>query len=140
MPIDQGRTIFAARRVGDQVSLTLDNATKRFDHVLLATGYRIDVDKMSMLEPKLREKIVRHGGLPVLNGGLESSVPGLHFVGAAAVAQLRAAAALHRRRRICGAARHPRGAARRSRAPPISRPGTFAEPAAISFAAEREHP
>ncbi len=41
---------------------------------------------MTMLEPKLREKIARHGGLPVLNGGLELSVRGLHFVGAAAVA------------------------------------------------------
>ncbi len=86
VPVDQGRTIFAARKVGDGVSLTLDNATKRFDHVVLATGYRIDVDQMTMLEPRLREKIARHGDLPVLNGGFESSVPGLHFVGAAAVA------------------------------------------------------
>ena len=39
-----------------------------------------------MLAPTLREKIARHGGLPVLNGGFESSVRGLHFVGAAAVA------------------------------------------------------
>ena len=34
VPVDQGRTILAARRVGDGVSLTLDNATKRYDHVL----------------------------------------------------------------------------------------------------------
>ena len=47
VPADQGRTILAARRDGDGVSLTLDNGTKRFDHVLLATGYQIDVDKMS---------------------------------------------------------------------------------------------
>ena len=85
VPVDQGRTIFAARLVGEQVSLTLDTTSKKFDHVMLATGYRIDVDKMAMLEPKLRGSIVRHGGFPVLSGGFESSVPGLHFVGASAV-------------------------------------------------------
>ena len=56
VPVDQGRTIFAARQVGKQISLTLDNASKHFDHVMLATGYRIDVDKMAILEPKLRGK------------------------------------------------------------------------------------
>lgn len=85
VPVDQGRTIFAARQVGKQISLTLDTASKKFDHVMLATGYRIDVEKMAILESKLRENIVRHGGLPVLSGGFESSVPGLHFVGASAV-------------------------------------------------------
>ena len=44
-----------------------------------------DLDKIAMLEPRLRELIARHDGQPVLNGGFESSVPGLHFVGAAAV-------------------------------------------------------
>jgi cation diffusion facilitator CzcD-associated flavoprotein CzcO len=85
IPIDMGRTIFVARKVGNEISLTLDNATKRYDHVMLATGYRTDVDKMAVLDAKMREKIVRHGGLPVLNGGFESSVKGLHFVGASAV-------------------------------------------------------
>jgi Pyridine nucleotide-disulphide oxidoreductase len=86
VPVDQGRTIFTARKLNGGVSLTLDNATKRFDHVLMATGYRIDVDKMGLIELKLREKIAQHGGLPLLTSGLESSVPGLHFAGAAAVA------------------------------------------------------
>ena len=86
VPVDQGRTIFAARQVDKQVSLTLDTTSKNFDHVMLATGYRVDVDKMAMLEPKLREKIARHDGLPILSGGLESNVPGLHFIGASAVA------------------------------------------------------
>ncbi|HEY1474666.1 MAG TPA: NAD(P)/FAD-dependent oxidoreductase [Pseudolabrys sp.] len=86
VPVDQGRTILAARRDGDGIAITLDNATKRFDHVLTATGYQVDVDKMRMLAPTLREKIARRNGLPVLNGALETSVAGLHFVGAAAVA------------------------------------------------------
>jgi len=128
--LDQGRTIFAARKVGDGVSLTLDSATKRYDHVVLATGYRIDVDHMTMLEPGLREKIARHGGLPALNGEFESSVPGLHFAGAAAVASfgplLRFIAGTgFAARRIARAARH--GAEFRA----------HAEPAALSLAAER---
>jgi len=83
--VDDGRTILAARRTGDAVELTLDNRGKTFDHVMLATGYHIDVAKMTMLEPTVRAKIARHDGMPVLNGALESNVPGLHFVGAAAV-------------------------------------------------------
>ena len=76
VPVDQDRTILAAKKDGDCVALTLDNAVKRFDHVLLATGYRIDVDKMGLLAPKLREKIARHGGLPMLQlAGLNRACP-----------------------------------------------------------------
>ena len=85
VPVHQRQTIKAAARIGDQVALTLDDGTHRFDHVLMATGYRIDVDKMNLLDPRLRARIARRDGLPVLSNGLESSVPGLHFVGAAAV-------------------------------------------------------
>ena len=138
VPVDQGRTILAARKDGEGVSLTLDNATKRFDHVLLATGYRIDVDKMNLLAPNVRAKIVRHGGLPVLNGGFESSVRGLHFAGASAVASfgplLRfiAGAGFAARRLTRAALRGaPRSADRRLQA--------FAEPA-VSIAAKREYP
>ena len=85
VPVDEGRTILAARRSGDRVELTLDNATKTYDHVMLATGYRIDVARMSMLHLKLCARVASQNGLPLLNGALESSVPGLHFIGAAAV-------------------------------------------------------
>jgi Pyridine nucleotide-disulphide oxidoreductase len=134
--VDQGRTILAARKEGDGVTLTLDDATKRFDHVLLGTGYRIDVEKMRMLDPKLRARIARHHGLPVLNGGFESSVPGLHFVGAAAVASFGPLL-----RFIAGsgfAARRITRAALRTAAQGRREP--FAEPARFSLAAEREQP
>ena len=86
VPVNEGCGILDARRDGDRVALTLDSSTRDFDHVLLATGYRIDVDKMKMLEPRLRNRVARHSGLPILSGGFESSVSGLHFVGAFAVA------------------------------------------------------
>ena len=85
VPVDQRRTILAASRDGNRVSLQLDNGTKTFDHVLMATGYRVDIDNMTLLEQTIRQRIARHDGMPVLTGGFESSVPGLHFVGAAAV-------------------------------------------------------
>jgi FAD-dependent urate hydroxylase len=86
IPINHQRRILSAQRVGDRIALTLDNAAKRYDHVLLATGYRIDVKKMAMLDQRLRDTVTPHNGLPVLSNGFESSVPGLHFVGASAVA------------------------------------------------------
>ena len=86
IPVNQQRRILSAQRVGDRVTLTLDNGVKRYDHVMLATGYRIDVNKMTMLDQRLRASVAHLGGLPVLSGGFESSVPGLHFVGASAVA------------------------------------------------------
>jgi len=49
---------------------------------LLATGYRIDVAKYKFLSPQLLDGIDRVGGYPKLKPGLESSVPGLHFLGA----------------------------------------------------------
>jgi len=85
VPVNQGR-ILDARRDGDRVALALDGGTCRVDHVLLATGYRIDVDKMTMLDPQLRSGVARQGNLPVLSTGFESSVAGLYFVGSSAVA------------------------------------------------------
>jgi len=59
-----------------------DEGMQTFDHVLLATGYRIDVAKYKFLSPQLLSGIDRVGGYPKLQAGLESSVPGLHFLGA----------------------------------------------------------
>ncbi len=80
------RAVLEARRDGDRIVLTVDGSSRRVDHVLLATGYRISVDKMHILDPQLRSRIVRHGDSPVLSTGFELSVEGLHFVGASAVA------------------------------------------------------
>jgi FAD-dependent urate hydroxylase len=80
-----GRTITGARVLGDRVALDLDNATRTFDHVLLGTGYRIDISRLGILAPQLLDRIARADGSPLLAPGLESSVPKLHFVGCYAV-------------------------------------------------------
>jgi hypothetical protein len=52
--------------------------------VLLGTGYRIDVTELEVLAPELRTALKVVGGYPVLGPSYQSSVPGLHFVGAPA--------------------------------------------------------
>lgn len=70
---------------GGGVRLQLDDGTNRtVDHVVLGTGYRIDVNSVSVLAPELRREIAQHEGYPDLNSMMECKVPGLHFVGAAA--------------------------------------------------------
>jgi len=65
--------------------LTLDDGTElTVDHVLFGTGYRIDIAKYPFLSPGLVKQIDRVGGYPRLRPGLESSVHGLHFLGAPA--------------------------------------------------------
>lgn len=86
IPRSEETRVLEARRDGDHVVLTLDGGSRRVDHVLLATGYRVSVDKMQILDPQLRGRIVRHGGSPLLSADFESSVAGLHFIGASAVA------------------------------------------------------
>jgi cation diffusion facilitator CzcD-associated flavoprotein CzcO len=83
---DPGRTLLEARVEGERVALQMDNGTRSFDHVLLATGYRIDPARLGLLAPQLIESIRCIDGAPVLAAGFESSVPGLHFVGASAIA------------------------------------------------------
>ena len=70
---------------GRQVRLELEDGTTRVvDYLLLATGYRPDIDKISFLDSGLRSRIRRRGGFPILNGWFESSEPDLHFAGGVA--------------------------------------------------------
>jgi hypothetical protein len=52
--------------------------------VLLATGYRVDVALYDFLAPELLKRVRRVDGYPLLGPGFESSLPGLHFLGAPA--------------------------------------------------------
>jgi hypothetical protein len=62
------------------------HATMQVDHVLAATGYRVDLSKLGFLGPELRQQIRLTGGFPQLSGSFESSVPGMYFVGLPAAA------------------------------------------------------
>jgi len=82
VPITLGRKVLSATVAGSQVRLRLDDGTERLvDHVLLATGFRVDVARYPFLSPSLSKQLKTVNGFPVLKRGLESSIPGLHFVG-----------------------------------------------------------
>ncbi len=59
-----------------------DGSQRTVDHVVLATGYRVDVAREPIVGETLRAGLRLHDGYPVLRRGFESSVPGLHFLGA----------------------------------------------------------
>jgi FAD-dependent urate hydroxylase len=50
------------------------------DHVIAATGYRVNLNRLVLLEPFLA-KIRNSAGVPTLNSVYESSIPNLHFIG-----------------------------------------------------------
>jgi FAD-dependent urate hydroxylase len=85
VPIRTGVGVRDAVRSNGHAELRLDDGSRRTaDHVLLATGYRVDVAKYDFLDSKLAALVTRVDGYPRLDHGFESSVAGLHFVGAPA--------------------------------------------------------
>ncbi len=54
------------------------------DHVIAATGYKVDINRLAFLDPEVRDRLALVQGSPVLSSTFESSVPGLYFVGLAA--------------------------------------------------------
>jgi hypothetical protein len=85
VPLMTARTVVAARADGSRIRIELDDGSRLgADHVVLGTGYRVDLSRYPFLSPLLLEKVERANGYPVLHRGFESSVPGLHFLGAPA--------------------------------------------------------
>ena len=89
VPTLVGYSVDAARVENDKVRLSLIDASggKRevtADHVIAATGYKVNLEKLIFLSEKTRSRIKTVEGSPVLSSSFESSVPGLYFVGLAA--------------------------------------------------------
>jgi hypothetical protein len=83
--ITTGCSVTQAKALGDEVSLKLDDGSeRRVDHVLLGTGYQVDISQYDFLPPELTRDIEQLDGYPKLASGFRSSVPGLHFIGATA--------------------------------------------------------
>ena len=53
-------------------------------HIIAATGYKVDLNRLTFLNPEIRLKVKALNGAPVLSSNFESSIPGLYFVGVAA--------------------------------------------------------
>jgi hypothetical protein len=85
IPIQTGVYVKSVTPVASHARVTLTDGGERVvDHLLFATGYRIDIAKYPFLDLQLISKIDRVNGYPQLKAGLESSVSGLHFLGAPA--------------------------------------------------------
>jgi Pyridine nucleotide-disulphide oxidoreductase len=53
------------------------------DHVIAATGYKVDLGRLGFLNPEIRSQVKTVKGSPVLSSNFESSVSGLYFAGLA---------------------------------------------------------
>jgi thioredoxin reductase len=83
--VSAGRRVVNATMKGDEVVLRLDDVTMRnVDFVLLGTGYDVDLTRYEFLSKELVQNVELIQGYPKLKSGFRSSVPGLHFIGAAA--------------------------------------------------------
>jgi cation diffusion facilitator CzcD-associated flavoprotein CzcO len=83
--ITTGRSVVSARPVAGRARLELEDGRQRSpEHVLLATGYRLDVAKYDFLSREIVSALRLVNGHPQLDMRLQSNVEGLYFVGATA--------------------------------------------------------
>ncbi|HEX5089008.1 MAG TPA: NAD(P)-binding domain-containing protein [Nocardioides sp.] len=84
------RSLQRVTAVDDGVRIVLASAdgrpplTLESDHVICATGYRADLQRLGFLDPALRSEVRALAKTPVLSRHFESSVPGLYFLGLSA--------------------------------------------------------
>jgi thioredoxin reductase len=89
VPILLGQTLGRAEIQEGRVRLHLRavDGTEReiaADHVIAATGYRVDLGRLKFLSTELRAQLRAIESTPVLSSRFESSIAGLYFVGTAA--------------------------------------------------------
>jgi cation diffusion facilitator CzcD-associated flavoprotein CzcO len=89
VPLLLGHTVRYAQFRDGRVHLRLicpdgEERTLSTDHVIVGTGYRVDLRRLTFLSKELRCKLQSVDFTPILSAEFESSVPGLYFVGLAA--------------------------------------------------------
>jgi thioredoxin reductase len=89
VPLVLGHTVESADVQNGKVRLRLrglDGSTREIltEHVIAATGYKVNVERLAFLDSGIRSKIKCVNGTPILSSNFESSVPGLYFVGISA--------------------------------------------------------
>jgi cation diffusion facilitator CzcD-associated flavoprotein CzcO len=91
VPVHCGYSLKSARSGDDGVVLGFEDEQGAVlqlsvDHVIAATGYKVDLKRLDFLDRSLCDAIANEDGPPILSGNFESSIPGLYFVGGAAAA------------------------------------------------------
>jgi pyruvate/2-oxoglutarate dehydrogenase complex dihydrolipoamide dehydrogenase (E3) component len=84
IPTLLSRTLDRAELKDGRVSLTTSGGMLTCDHVVSATGYRTEVDRLGWLSAGLRSAIDTVEKTPILSDNFETSVRGLYFMGPAA--------------------------------------------------------
>jgi thioredoxin reductase len=89
VPLLMGSTIERTEIRDGKVHMQLrssDGKTREVitEHVIAATGYKVDLDRLKFLTPEIRANIKSVNKTPILSSNFESSVKGLYFVGIAA--------------------------------------------------------
>ena len=90
VPAAYGLTPVGVTALGNKVQVSFEDQAGNYsrfetEHLIAATGYRPDIGRLAFLEPVLREAVQVLEGAPILSPHFESSVPGLYFVGPAAI-------------------------------------------------------
>jgi thioredoxin reductase len=89
IPLNVGVEVTEAKIEAGRVHLQLtDRAGSRktliADHVIAATGYKVDLRRLTFMDSSLQSGVQSADHTPVLSSNFESSIPGLYFVGASA--------------------------------------------------------
>jgi thioredoxin reductase len=89
IPLLVGSSVEDATVKQDRVRLTIrgaDGALRELltDHVIAATGYKLDLQRFDFLATEIRSRLKVVDGTPMLSSSMESSIPGLYFMGAIA--------------------------------------------------------
>lgn len=79
-----GRSVVSATLTGERVLVRLSDGSERLvDYIVQGTGFAIDVTRFGILSDGIVRSLRTLHGQPWVGRGFESSIPGLHFVGAA---------------------------------------------------------
>jgi len=86
LPVLAGHKVTWAKALDGRVCLGVDqpdgtSAELTADHVIAATGYRIDLNRMKFLPESIRSSLRTAGASPAVGRDFQSSINGLYFIG-----------------------------------------------------------
>ena len=85
LPARAGTFVREACEQDGRLRIKLNDGSERVvDHVILGTGYRVNIRRYRFLSQDLLQRVDIVEGYPRLDRGFETTLPGLHFVGAPA--------------------------------------------------------
>ena len=82
VPLHEQTSVLQSKATDNGIDLTLSTGeTRHYDHVILATGYRLNTNRLTMLGDSILPQVRDYKGAPILSSRFESTVPNLYFVG-----------------------------------------------------------